>query len=35
MDMLKVTIDNIEYQIEKGRTILEAAEEAGIYIPHL
>ena len=31
--MINLTIDTISVQVEKGRTILEAAQEAGIRIP--
>ena len=33
--MVKFTIDNRELTVPKGTTILEAAEKAGIPIPHL
>ena len=32
---IKLTIDHIEIVAEKGTTILEAALDNGIYIPHL
>jgi NADH dehydrogenase/NADH:ubiquinone oxidoreductase subunit G len=32
---IKLTIDGVEVVIEKGRTILEAAQSAGIRIPNL
>ncbi|MFQ6116777.1 MAG: 2Fe-2S iron-sulfur cluster-binding protein [Candidatus Bipolaricaulia bacterium] len=32
---MKVTIDGTEVRVPEGKTILEAAEQAGIYIPHL
>lgn len=35
MDALKVRIDDIETTVEKGTTILEAAEKIGIHIPTL
>jgi NADP-reducing hydrogenase subunit HndD len=35
MEMIKVTIDNKEVEVEKGTTILKAAHKAGIYIPTL
>jgi [NiFe] hydrogenase diaphorase moiety small subunit len=34
-DKVKITIDGKTVQAEAGRTILEAASDAGIYIPHL
>ncbi len=34
-DKVKVTIDGKELEVEKGKTILEAARENGIYIPTL
>ncbi len=34
-DMVTLTIDGVEIQGRPGQTILEAAEEAGIYIPRL
>jgi len=33
--MFKVTINGLETEVEKGATVLEAAEKAGIYIPTL
>jgi NADH-quinone oxidoreductase subunit G len=33
--MLKLTIDGVEVEVEKGKTILEAAQSAGIRIPSL
>ena len=35
MENITVTIDNIEVQVPKGSTVLEAAEVAGVYIPTL
>ena len=35
MDTIKLNIDGREVQTEKGKTVLEAALEGGIYIPHL
>ncbi len=35
MEMIKVTIDNKEVEVEKGTTILKAAHKAGIDIPTL
>ena len=32
---MKILIDNQEKKVKKGITILEAAEEHNIYIPHL
>ena len=32
--MPKVTIDGQEYEVEAGKTILQAAEEVGKEIPH-
>jgi [NiFe] hydrogenase diaphorase moiety small subunit len=32
---IRVTVDGVEIETQRGRTILEAAEEAGIYIPRL
>lgn len=32
-NMVKVTIDGVELQVTKGKTILQAARENGIYIP--
>jgi len=34
-DMVKITIDGKEIDARAGQTILEAADEAGIYIPRL
>jgi formate dehydrogenase beta subunit len=34
-DKLKLTIDGIEVEVEKGATVLQAAQSAGIYIPTL
>src|SRR5690554_5558717 len=34
-DKIKLTIDGKEVEVEKGATVLEAAHEAGIYIPTL
>ncbi len=34
-DKVNITIDGVEIQAERGQTILEAAEAAGIYIPRL
>ena len=33
--MIKLKIDGIEVEVEKGKTILEAAQSAGIRIPSL
>ncbi len=33
--MLKLTINSLEVEVEKGTTVFEAAEKAGIYIPTL
>ncbi|TET76879.1 MAG: BzdV protein [Dehalococcoidia bacterium] len=35
MDTIKLTIDNVEVEVEKGKTVLEAAQSTGIYIPAL
>jgi len=35
MDKIKITIDGREIEAKKGQTIMEAADEAGIYIPRL
>ncbi len=35
MSKVKITIDGLELFAEEGKTIMEAAEEADIYIPHL
>ncbi len=35
MAKLKLTIDNVEVDAEQGKTVLEAAQSAGIYIPTL
>ncbi|MCF8361805.1 MAG: [FeFe] hydrogenase, group A [Prolixibacteraceae bacterium] len=35
MDTIKLTIDNKEIEVEKGITILEAAQKAGVHIPTL
>ncbi len=35
METIKLTIDNKEIVTEKGKSLLEAALEGGIYIPHL
>jgi formate dehydrogenase major subunit len=35
METIKLTFDNIEFEVEKGKMILESALEAGINIPHL
>ena len=34
MDLVKLTIDGREVTTTKGRTVIQAAEEAGIAIPH-
>ncbi len=34
-DKIQLTIDNVDIEGEKGQTILVAAQNAGIYIPHL
>lgn len=33
--LIRITIDNVEVNARPGQTILQAASEAGIYIPHL
>jgi NADH-quinone oxidoreductase subunit G len=33
--MVKILIDEKEFEVEEGTTILEAAEKAGLHIPHL
>ena len=35
MEMIKVTIDNKDIEVEKGTSILKAAQKAGIHIPTL
>jgi len=35
MAKIKLTIDNKEVEVEKGKTVLQAAQSAGIYIPAL
>jgi len=35
MDNIRVTIDNIEVEVPKGSTVLDAARKAGVYIPTL
>ena len=35
MDKVKLSIDGVAISAEKGKTILEAALQNGIYIPHL
>jgi formate dehydrogenase beta subunit len=35
MAKIKLTIDNKEVEVEKGKTVLQAAQTAGIYIPAL
>ena len=35
MDLVSLTIDEVEVKARKGSTVLEAAQEAGIYIPSL
>jgi NADH dehydrogenase/NADH:ubiquinone oxidoreductase subunit G len=32
---MKITVDNKELKVKKGMTVLDAAEQNGIYIPHL
>jgi formate dehydrogenase beta subunit len=34
-DKIKLTIDGVEVEVEKGATVLQAAQSAGIYIPSL
>jgi formate dehydrogenase beta subunit len=34
-DKIKLTIDGVNVEVEKGATVLQAAQEAGIYIPTL
>jgi len=33
--MIQITIDDRQLQVENGKTVLEAAFDAGIYIPNL
>ncbi len=33
--MIQITIDDQQLQVENGKTVLEAALDAGIYIPNL
>jgi NADH dehydrogenase/NADH:ubiquinone oxidoreductase subunit G len=35
LDNISLTIDGREVEVQKGLTVLEAAREAGIYIPAL
>jgi predicted molibdopterin-dependent oxidoreductase YjgC len=35
MDMIKLVIDGREVEVEKGKTVLEAAQSAGCYVPTL
>jgi len=35
MATIKLTIDDVEVEVEQGKTVLEAAQSAGIYIPAL
>ena len=35
MDTIRLVIDGVEVSVEKGVTVLEAAQEAGVYIPTL
>ena len=35
MAKIKLTIDNKEVEVEKGKTVLQAAQSAGVYIPAL
>ena len=35
MDKVKLVIDNVEFSVEEGNTILETVLGAGIYVPHL
>jgi NADPH-dependent glutamate synthase beta subunit-like oxidoreductase len=35
MSKIKLTVDNKEIEVEKGKTVLQAAQEAGIYVPAL
>ena len=35
MDNITVKVDNIEVQVPKGGTVLDAARAAGIYVPTL
>jgi len=35
MTTITIQFNNVEYQVDEGKTILEAAIDAGIYIPHL
>ena len=35
MDEIKLTIDGIKVEVEKGTAVLQAAQSAGIYIPAL
>ena len=34
-DVIQLTIDDIEVDVEKGTTVLEAAQQAGVYVPTL
>jgi len=34
-ERFKLTIDGREIEVQKGKSILEASLEGGIYIPHL
>jgi len=33
--MIQISIDNQQLQVEQGKTVLEAALDAGVYIPNL
>ena len=35
MDEINLTIDGIEVRVQKGTTVLQAAQSVGIYIPSL
>lgn len=35
MEKIKISLDNVEHLVERDKTILSAALDAGIYIPHL
>jgi len=34
-DVFTITIDGVEIEVQKGQTIIQAADEAGVYIPRL
>ena len=35
MSIIKLNIDDQDIEIQEGRSVLEAALDSGIYIPHL